>query len=108
MTFTMKRLVILGYGYVGAALARTVREAGVQVVASTRSAARADEITGQGVTALVLDDEPIAQLLPHVDRDTALVVTFPPDGTSDLRLAPLAARAGASLYISSTGVYGST
>jgi nucleoside-diphosphate-sugar epimerase len=47
-------------------------------------------------------------LAPHVDESTALIVSFPPDGSSDARLAPLARRAHAGAYVSSTGVYGDT
>jgi nucleoside-diphosphate-sugar epimerase len=45
-----------------------------------------------------------ATLAPLAGPSTHVVVTFPPDGTTDARLAPV--MGGAITYVSSTGVYG--
>jgi nucleoside-diphosphate-sugar epimerase len=50
-----KRLVILGCGYVGAAVARRARAAGLQVDALTRNPTRAAELWELGVNAVVAD-----------------------------------------------------
>ena len=50
-----KRLVILGCGYLGTAVAVQARAAGLQVAALTRNAARAAEIAALGVEAVVDD-----------------------------------------------------
>ncbi len=50
-----KRLVILGCGYVGAAVAREARAAGLRVEALTRNPARAVELAALGVEAVVAD-----------------------------------------------------
>jgi nucleoside-diphosphate-sugar epimerase len=50
-----KRLVILGCGYIGAAVARRARAAGLQVDALTRNPARAAELAELGVNPVVAD-----------------------------------------------------
>ena len=50
-----KRLVILGCGYVGTAVARLARPAGLRVEALTRNPARAAELDKLGVKAVVAD-----------------------------------------------------
>jgi len=50
-----KRLVIFGCGYVGAAVAREARQAGMQVTALTRNPARAAELAAIGVNTVVDD-----------------------------------------------------
>ena len=50
-----KRLVVLGCGYVGSAVARRARAAGLQVEALTRNPARAAELRELGVNPVVAD-----------------------------------------------------
>lgn len=50
-----KRLVILGCGYIGAAVARRARAAGLQVDALTRNPARTAELAELGVNPVVAD-----------------------------------------------------
>ena len=103
---TLERLLLLGCGYTGLELSRQARARGLSVLATTRSLARSEELEGAGAAALVLEAPTLAALAPYVDERTGLIVSFPPDGQTDALLAPLAQRAFASAYVSSTGVYG--
>lgn len=106
MSANLKRLLILGCGYTGLALVRAARELDLEVVATTRSLAHVAAIEQRGARALRLEREGTELLQRELTENTALVVTFPPDGSSDARWAPLAPRAYAAAYVSSSGVYG--
>jgi nucleoside-diphosphate-sugar epimerase len=117
MVFSPRKVVVLGCGYVGLALAARVRDSKIQVLGTTRGGREA-ELRAAGITPISLapatpsgrgvdDEDSLLDLLaPYVDAETALVATFPPDGATDLAVASLAQRAGAAVYLSSTGVYG--
>ena len=101
------KLVIVGGGFTGAAVARRAREAGFAIVATTRSDARAASLRSLGVTPLVTPVLTAESLAPYVDGETRVLVTMPPDGTTDAAIAtPLARVARSIAYVSSTGVYG--
>jgi nucleoside-diphosphate-sugar epimerase len=102
-----KRVVILGCGYAGAAVARLARERGQQVLTQVRSAGRAAALRAEGfeVREVPRIDEAFVAAL-GLDEDTHVVIAFPPDGSTDAQLGPWLARAGAVAYVSSTGVYG--
>ncbi len=101
----MKRVLILGCGFAGAAVARLARLRGTPVLTSVRSDANAVSLRAAGFDVLQLSavDGRIAE---HVDANTHVVVAFPPDGATDARAAAAMAHAGAVTYLSSTGVYG--
>lgn len=102
-----QRVVVLGCGYAGAAVARLARERALGVLTQVRSDARAAALRAEGFEVLqvpVLDDDAVPRLA--LDAATLVVIAFPPDGTTDARLAPHLAAAGAVTYVSSTGVYG--
>jgi nucleoside-diphosphate-sugar epimerase len=101
----IERILVLGCGYAGTAIARLARERGLAVVANVRSDARAESLRAAGFEVLqrAALDETIGE---HVDERTHVVVAFPPDGSTDARIAPSLARAAAVTYLSSTGVYG--
>jgi hypothetical protein len=105
---TLQRIVLLGCGYTGLEVARQAGALGLKVLATTRARARSPELERAGAIPLVLETPSRAALLPHLDGNTALIVSFPPDGHSDAELAGLATHAFASAYVSSTGVYGDT
>ncbi len=92
-------LLVLGCGYTGLAVARR-RVADERVIGTTRDPARATALRGEGLEVLADADQCL------VDAQTDVVVTFPPDGTTDLRLAPRCAAARAVVYLSSTAVFG--
>jgi nucleoside-diphosphate-sugar epimerase len=106
MPDALQRLLILGCGYLGHAVAARARAQGLSVVATTRSAARATELTAAGIEPIVVSELRAELLAAHVDSGTAVVATFPPDGKSDALVAPLARHAFAAVYVSSTGVFG--
>lgn len=101
-----ERVLILGCGYAGAALARLARERGLAVVTNVRSDVRAAALRGEGFEVLqrAALDEAVAQ---DVTPGTHVVVAFPPDGTTDARVASALGDAARITYLSSTGVYGS-
>lgn len=99
------RVLILGCGYAGAAIARLARERGLAVVANVRSDTRAVALRGEGFEVLqrAALDETVAE---HVTPGTHVVIAFPPDGSTDARVAAGLGAAARITYLSSTGVYG--
>jgi len=102
----LTRLLLLGCGFFGRRLLELAREQGLSCTATTRRDEHAPALEARGARVLVQEPLSFSALAAEVDAHTGLVVSFPPDGVSDERLAPLAARAHSALYISSTGVYG--
>jgi nucleoside-diphosphate-sugar epimerase len=103
----LTRILLLGCGYTGLEVARQARARGLQVLATTRSFQRSQELAAAGAEPIVLSTLDAESLASHVDAHSALIVSFPPDGQTDARCAALARHAYASAYVSSTGVYGS-
>jgi len=98
------RVIVLGAGYAGLAIARLARRRGARVLLSTRSVERAEQLEREGFEVLVapaLD----ARFAALVERSDHVVVCFPPDGLTDAALAPALSGARASTYLSTTGVY---
>ena len=101
----IERVLVLGCGYAGAALARLARARGLDVLAHARSDARVAALRAEGFAVLqhaVLEPA----IAAHVDARTHVVVAFPPDGATDARIARSLAGAAAITYVSSTGAYG--
>lgn len=101
----IERVLVLGCGYAGAAIARLARSRGLQVLANVRSEARASALRAAGFDVLQrasLD----ATIAEHADARTHVVVAFPPDGATDDTIAVALGSAAAITYLSSTGVYG--
>ncbi|MBI2392534.1 MAG: hypothetical protein HYV09_23315 [Deltaproteobacteria bacterium] len=94
-----ERLLVLGGGFTGAAVARLALERAVATVATTRDAARASALEALGARAI----DPAAA---SADADTMVVVTFPPDRDADRALAARVRHARAIVYVSSSVVYG--
>lgn len=99
-------LVVLGCGFTGAAAAVAARAEGRRVVATVRTDREAlRPLRALGVEVVVapaLTADQVASLARGAD----LLVTLPPDGSTDASIAPQTACARASVYLSSTGVYG--
>lgn len=103
-----KSLLILGAGFLGISAARAALSLGYRVRGTTRSSSRAEVLQQMGVEAIVAP-ELSASLLDSLFSDRPLVlVTFPPDEASDAAVLQKLPLARASVYISSTGVYGET
>jgi len=101
----VSRILILGCGYAGSAVARRARDQGLEVLTVVRSDAHAHALAQAGFEVLqkpALD----ASVVARIDAHTQVVIAFAPDGVTDAQLAPLLSGAAAITYISSTGVYG--
>lgn len=68
----MARVLIVGCGCRGRALARDLRSEGYAVRGTTRDPARADEIESTGAEAVVCDPDRLGTLLPAVEGVTIL------------------------------------
>lgn len=99
------RVLVLGAGYAGSAVARAARARGLSVVCTTRSDEGARALEREGFRARV-SAELSEDIASEVTSDTHVVVAFPPDDRTDARIAPSLRCARSVAYISSTGVYG--
>ena len=102
------KLLVLGGGFTGSAVATHALLRGFAVAATTRSAARAESLRALGVTPLLSPALDPGALASHVDHATLVLITMPPAPGSNLdaSIAPSLASARALAYVSSTGVYG--
>ena len=111
MTPSPRPLLLLGVGTTALAVIAQVREATPDrvMVGTTRRAARAAELAVLGLRPFVLGSGLAGEdvrALAVLARGADVLVSFPPDGTTDATLAPACADAAALAYISSTAVYG--
>lgn len=108
-TLAAMRLLILGGGFTGSAVALLARARGLPVHATTRDPARGARLSALGVTPVVapsLLDSLAARDAPPIDGDTRVLVTIPPDGETDRAVAARLAHAHSVAYVSSSVVYG--
>ena len=114
---TGRRAVILGCGYVGMALARTLTRSGVEVTATTRSRERFPELESAGATPVVADVTSPATLLPLLEWEPHVVFDlvrpqrvgedrYTTWGTSNVAESFVRLPLEALVYLSSTSVYG--
>ncbi len=96
----MERLLFLGVG----PLARAIRAAAPPAPATGTSRRPPDARFGGGLAHADPADEPT---VARAAEGAHVVVTFPPDGATDARLARTVRGARAIVYASSTAVYGS-
>lgn len=99
-----KTLLLLGTGQLGKAVIELSRGSR-RIIASTRNPNRIFELSDLGVEPLIMP-LPSAEIIESVVAKADVLVSFPPDGTTDAILAPACAEARSLVYISSTGVYG--
>lgn len=100
----MRKLVLLGVGACASAVARAARGT-YRIVGTTRSEARVPVLTALGIEPVVAEELAASAASELVDGADVLA-SFPPDGTTDQRLAPACRSARSIVYVSSTGVYG--
>ena len=77
----IERVLVLGCGYSGAAIARLARSRGLDVLVNVRSDARASALAAEGFEVLqrpALD----GSIAEHAGANTHVVVAFPPDGST--------------------------
>lgn len=96
-------VVVFGAGYAGSRVCEAATRRGLTVLAVVRSQLSAGSLQGRGFEVSTAPADEIAKA--RVGRATHALVTFPPDNTCDVSLAPLLARARAVSYLSTTGVY---
>lgn len=97
------RVVVLGCGYTGEAIARRAHAEGRVVVVTTRRAERREELRARGFTVETTPTD--ATAAADLCRGAFAVVAFPPDGATDRSVAPGLGAAAAVTYLSTTGVY---
>ncbi|PYF11729.1 nucleoside-diphosphate-sugar epimerase [Rhodobacter viridis] len=103
----MKTLLSIGHGYSARALARLLLPAGWRIIATTRSAVKAEMLRAEGVEPLVWTGGP----LPLAEA-THLLTSVAPDGSGDPVLAAQRNEIAAAQhlrwvgYLSTVGVYG--
>lgn len=105
-TSTRTPLLLLGCGFLGRTIARMELARGRHVRGTTRDPDHARELHELGVEPIVADPlEPGALREPWLS-ESDVIVTFPPDESTDAAVAPAIRQARSSVYVSSTGVYG--
>lgn len=108
-----RKLVFLGVGQVARALADQInrnshsRDA-FELIGTTRSAENVAAIRASGIEPLVVPIFSGSEQLRAALKNAFVVVSFPPDPSSDVRASELAEASGSAriVYISSTSVYG--
>jgi nucleoside-diphosphate-sugar epimerase len=109
MARRVRKVVVLGGGYTGAAVLVRAIAAGLESRVTVRRPEAAPALVALGARVLVMP-ELGAEIAEHVDLETHVVVTFPPDGATDARVAdaigPAGGRVAALTYLSASSVYG--
>jgi nucleoside-diphosphate-sugar epimerase len=110
---TAPQVFVFGLGYTGLAFARALREAGVAVGGTVRSADKAEALRSEGIKALVFDGSTRSTAVAAALADATHVVVTISQGQGgdpvlaahgdDLAAAPRLAWVG---YLSTVGVYG--
>lgn len=99
-----RSLVLLGVGTVGWAVATLLKEK-AKIIGTTRQPGKLLAFVENGLDPIVMP-WPAAEVIEPLTPGAEVLVTFPPDGTTDAILAPGCASARSIIYVSSTGVYG--
>jgi len=100
-----KRLILLGVGQTATEVINSARDRYDEMIGTTRDARKLNLFKVYGIEGLLLDAEGIKKL-GSICEGADVLISFPPDGTSDQELAQESLSARALIYISSTGVYG--
>lgn len=96
-------LVLIGVGSVATAVAGLTK--GRRVVGTTRSSGREATLRDLGIEPVVVE-RLTPDIVESLVRGADVLVSFPPDGSTDAAVASACAVARSVVYISSTGVYG--
>ncbi|HTM82763.1 SDR family oxidoreductase [Asticcacaulis sp.] len=101
-----EKLLIFGYGFIGAAFADAARAAGYDIAATARTAEKRDTLTAQGLTAI--DPADHAALAEAYASANAVLITPAPDDAGCPAFAALSPAPAQKWmgYLSTTGVYG--
>lgn len=102
----MEKFVLLGVGNVAMNVVKLLDKSST-IYGTTRSADRIASLKSAGITPIQLGTGSLADKLPvEILKNANVLVSFPPDGTTDASCSQQCARARRIVYISSTGVYG--
>ncbi len=97
-------VVLLGVGNVAFHVAKLLAGR-CTIYGTSRSEDRLSILTAAGITPLLIrGDAPPKEVM----KDAHVLVSFPPDGTTDTAWSAVCTEAKRIVYISSTGVYGKT
>ncbi len=105
--WTSRRLVMLGVGQVALQVAQHGYD--YELLGTTRDVNKTAQLKLANITPLVIEQEfPSRQQKELADyvSGAKVLVSFPPDGQSDLRFSRLCTACERIIYISSTSVYG--
>ncbi len=102
----VNHLILLGVGQVGRAVVAQAHGTR-SITGTTRDPRKIFHMVESGITPLIMP-LPSAEVFASVCQDADVLVSFPPDGSTDKILAPACSIARRVIYISSTGVYGNT
>lgn len=98
-------LLLLGFGQVGKAVARAALGA-EKIYATTRNPNRLFELIENKVDPIIMP-MPSAEVIEPLTIGSDILVSLPPDGTTDAILAAGCHHARSIVYVSTTSVYGS-
>jgi hypothetical protein len=96
------RLMLLGTGQLGRAVIHQARQR-EHIIASTRNPERIFELAELAVEPLIMP-YPSAEIVMPLCCKSDLLVSFPPDGTTDAELAPACRQARRIIYVSCSTV----
>jgi nucleoside-diphosphate-sugar epimerase len=99
------KVLLLGFGQTAKAVLASLADT-TKVYATTRNPMRIFELYDYPVEPIILP-VPSAEVIAPLAHGSNVLVSFPPDGTTDQILSTACRDANAIVYISSTGVYGS-
>lgn len=97
-------VLLLGFGQTARAVFAALPP-NTKVYATTRQPTRIFELYDYALEPIVMP-VPSAEIIGPLAQNSNVLVSFPPDGSTDAVLAPACKAARAIVYISSTGVYG--
>jgi len=98
-------VLLLGFGQTATAVL-AAQAPGTKCYATTRNPMRVFDMYEYPLEPVIMP-LPSAEIVEPLARNNDVLVSFPPDGTTDAILAPACREARSIVYISSTGVYGS-
>lgn len=106
-----RRIILLGCGWLGSALALALKEQGYAPLALVRSPESLKQLQGQGIETLLWDISQAPPKALEAERGQLVFLSIPPSGLADYALRAQEALDFLApeklLYTSSTGVYGS-
>jgi nucleoside-diphosphate-sugar epimerase len=97
-------VVLLGVGNVALHVAKLL-SGQCTIYGTTRSSNRVAVLEAAGIVPLIVNDQSPPK---EIIDDANVLVSFPPDGTTDAAWSAACVDARRTVYISSTGVYGKT